>query len=577
VPHLQEIPVQTTAHRATNVAKAFTIYALKLGNVLVFASLTLIVSYTRAAPAASTCEGLISLSLPDTEITVAQSYILGQVVTGITKAPSGLCRIAGTVRPSSDSNIKFEVWIPTDGSWNGKYQQIGNGGFAGTIWMSYIANAVSRGYAAAATDDGTSGPPIGAATFLGHPNIQMDYGYRAIKATTDNSKAIVKELTGYNPRYSYFSGCSDGGREALMEAQRYPDDFDGIIVGSPANDLVGLLGASFLWNMKALLSGPQTQGIPDAYIPAGKLALLSNAALSQCVGTDGGALSDKYLNDPRACHFNAEAVGCKSGQDPLTCLTPAQTTAANKIYQGPHDPNGGLLFPGYEPGSESDAADWPEWLVGTSSASPGGQLSLTAAFWCDEMLGTADCPFLSITKEFRNAMQMLAPIVNATSPDLRQFEHHGGKLIQYAGWADSAVAPENGLNYYGSVTSEMGDAHDFYRVFMAPGMAHCYGGAGPNSFGNGTSDGPVIDAGHDLLKALELWVENGTAPEKIIATKYHDDNPQHGIAIQRPLCPYPKTAEYNGHGRTADSSSFKCVASEDLRYPTNRGTQAAYR
>src|SRR5580698_1684756 len=178
------------------------------------------------------CSNLTGLSLPQTTITLARLYRAGEMVSGVTKAPVDLCRVAGTSNPSSDSNINFEVWIPANGHWNGKYEQIGNGGFAGTIWMSYIANAVSRGYAAAATDDGTSGPPSGAATFLGHPDIQMDYGYRAIKATTDNAKAIIKEFTGSIPRYSYFSGCSDGGREALMEAQRYPNDFDGVIVGS---------------------------------------------------------------------------------------------------------------------------------------------------------------------------------------------------------------------------------------------------------------------------------------------------------------------------------------------------------
>ena len=189
--------------------------------------------------AASMCASLTGLSLPQTKITLARSYQAGEMVSGVTKAPVGLCRVAGTSKPSSDSNIKFEVWIPTNGRWNGKYEQIGNGGFAGTIWVSYIADAVSRGYAAAATDDGTSGPPLGAATFIGHPDVLKDFGYRAIKVTTDNSKAIIKRFTGKNPSYSYFSGCSDGGREALMEAQRYPNDFDGIIVGSPANDLVG--------------------------------------------------------------------------------------------------------------------------------------------------------------------------------------------------------------------------------------------------------------------------------------------------------------------------------------------------
>jgi hypothetical protein len=559
------------------VGDAFTDYTRKFTNVLaVFASLTLIAFNARAAPAAPACEALIGLSLVNTQITIAKSYLAGQLVTGITNAPAGLCRVAGTVRPSSDSNIKFEVWIPTDGSWNGKYQQIGNGGFAGTIWMSYIADAVSRGYAAAATDDGTSGPPLGAATFIGHPDVLKDFGYRALKVTTDNSKAIIRRLTSHNPSYSYFSGCSDGGREALMEAQRYPNDFDGIIVGSPANDLVGL-GASFLWNMQALLAGPQTHGVPDAYVPTDKITLLSKLAISKCVGKDGGASTDTFLNDPTICHFDAVVGQCAAGQDPDTCVTPAQVEAVEKLYRGPHNSKGELLFPGYEPGTGSNATDWPQWLVGTSSTSPGSQYALTAEFWCNAVLGKPTCPLLDLTGEFETATQSIALMANSTNPDLSQFRDHGGKLIQYAGWADSAIAPENGLNYYRKVTSVMGDVQNFYRVFMAPGMAHCYGGPGPNSFGNGDNRGPVVDADHDILKALELWVEKGTAPEKIIATKYHNDNPQHGIAIQRPLCPYPKAAEYNGHGRTTDSSSFKCVAGEVRRDPRNRGIQAAYR
>jgi feruloyl esterase len=529
------------------------------------------------ALAAKTCASLLGLSLPNTRITLAASYPAGQIVGGNIKVPVRLCRVAGTVKPSRDSNIRFETWIPADGSWNGKFEQIGNGGFAGTIWMSYLANAVSRGYAAAATDDGTAGPPRGAATFLGHPDIQLDYGYRAVKVTADNSKAIIRALTGRGPRHSYFSGCSDGGREALMEAQRYPEDFDGIIVGSPANDLVGLLGASFLWNMKALLTGPQTLGIPDAYIPASKLALLSRAALSQCAGNDGGIFNDPYLNNPRACHFKAEAAGCKSGQNPNSCLTPAQVETANKLYRGPQDPRGELLFPGYEPGSESNAADWPEWLVGTSSTSPGNQSLLTSAFWCDQVLDKKGCPFLHISREFEHAVQTVAPIVNSTNPDLRRFMRHGGKLIQYAGWADTAIAPQNGVNYYKKVTTIMGNVRDFYRVFMAPGMAHCYGGAGPNSFGNGTSNGPVIDADHDLLKALERWVEDGIAPEKIIATKYLDDDPEHGVAFQRPLCPFPEIARYNGYGNATDQSSFECVPDQSAIGPRTPGLQDADR
>jgi feruloyl esterase len=543
--------------------------------VTTFAALTFFALPIEPSGAASMCANLTGLSLPQAKVTLARSYRAGEMVSGGTKAPVNLCRVAGTSKPSSDSNIKFEVWIPTNEHWNGKYEQIGNGGFAGTIWVPYIADAVSRGYAAAATDDGTSGPPLGAATFIGHPDVLKDFGYRALKVTTDNSKAIIRRLTGKNPNYSYFSGCSDGGREALMEAQRYPNDFDGIIVGSPANDLVGL-GASFLWNMQALLAGPQTHGVPDAYVPTAKITLLSKLAISKCVGKDGGASTDTFLNDPTSCHFDAVVGQCSAGQDPDTCVTPAQVEAVEKLYRGPHNSKGELLFPGYEPGTGSIAADWPEWLVGTSSTSPGSQYALTAEFWCNAVLGKSTCPLLDLTGEFETATRAIALMANSTNPDLTEFRDHGGKLIQYAGWADSAIAPENGLNYYRKVTSVMGDVHDFYRVFMAPGMAHCYGGPGPNSFGNGNNDGPVIDTKHDLLKALEAWVERGGAPDKIIATKYFNDIPAKGVALQRPLCPYPQISKYNGHGVTSKPSSFECVASEFHQDPRNVGVQSAY-
>jgi hypothetical protein len=534
--------------------------------------------YAGPAAAAATCAGLAgSLSLPNTTITLAQSYTAGQTVTGTTVAPAGLCRVAGTVQPSSDSNIHFEVWIPTDGSWNGKYEQLGNGGFAGAISLSGIANAVSRGYAAAATDDGTAGPPRGAINFVGHPDVQIDFGNRAIKVTTDNSKAVIAALMGANPRHSYFNGCSDGGREALMEAQRYPDDFDGIIAGSPANDWAGLLGGSFLWDMQALLNGPQTGGVPDGYIPPASLSLLTTPALAQCVGKDGGVPTDTFLSDPRGCHFDPKVAQCKNGQDPGTCLTPAQVEAARKIYEGAHA-NGELLFPGYEPGGEAVAADWPSWLVGTSSTSPGSQNGFAMGFWCDQVLGNASCNYLGIDldAQFKAAAKAVAPIVSSIDTNLRPFEHHGGKLIQYAGWADTAIAPENGLNYYRAVEREMGDAHHFYRVFMVPGMAHCSGGNGPNAFGNGTSNGPVIDADHDLVKALERWVEQGVAPDKIIATHYVNNTPP-AIQFQRPLCPYPQRGAYIGTGDPNQASSFKCVEHEDESDPRNRGVQAAYR
>jgi feruloyl esterase len=529
------------------------------------------------AASAADCEGITSLSLPNTTITLAQTYTAGETVSGTTTAPVDLCRVAGTVKPGSQSNIHFEVWIPSDGSWNGKYQQIGNGGFAGSISAAGIANAVSRGYAAAGTDDGTSGPPSGAPSFIGNPDVLLDYGYRAIKATTDDSKAVIKALTGKLPRYSYFVGCSDGGREALKEAQRFPDDFDGIIVGSPVNDQVGEFGSSYLYDMQATLNGPQTAGVPDAYIPSSKLALLTTPALAQCAGKDGGVATDAFLSDPRQCAFDPAVAECQSGQDPSTCLTPAQVEAARKIYSGPHDQHGKLLFPGYEPGSESTAGDWGTWISGSSPASPGIQYILGFGFGCDLMLGVATCNYLSIDVDQQDALarETLQPILSSVDPDLTRFKRHHGKIIQYAGWDDAAIAPENGLNYYRKVERTIGDPHDFYRVFMVPGMAHCSDGAGPNAFGNGVN-GPVIDAEHDLLKALERWVEQGIAPRQIVATHFLNNSVAQGVQFQRPLCPYPERGEYVGEGDPNVASNFKCVAHRNDFDPRNIGKQTAY-
>jgi feruloyl esterase len=531
-----------------------------------------------ASPSMSAiCADMAHVSLPNTTITLAQAYAAGETVSGTTTAPVALCRVAGTIKPGPKSNVRFEVWIPTDG-WKGKYQQVGNGGFAGAIPLGAIANAASRGYAAAGTDDGTSGPPQGAPAFIDNMDVLLDYGYRAIKATTDDSKAIIHALTGQTPDYSYFVGCSDGGREALQEAQRFPADFDGIIVGSPVNDQVGEFGAEYLYDSQATLTGPQTNGVPDAYIPSSKLSLLTNAALARCAGRDGGVSTDAFLNDPSVCFFDPGVVQCRHGQDPDACLTPAQVNAARKIYFGPHD-GFVLLFPGLEPGGEAGPGGWTSWITGSSPTSHSSQYTLGSGFACSLMQGTPTCDYLAVdvVAQDRAARQFLQPILSSVNPDLRAFKAHGGKLIQYAGWSDAAIAPQNGLNYYRKVALTMGDPRDFYRVFMAPGMAHCGGGPGPNAFGNGTTNGPVIDANHDLVKALERWVEHGVAPKRIIATHYVDNVPAQGVAFQRPLCPFPERAQYRGRHRDPnDADSFACVAHFDFLDPRNLGPQRAY-
>jgi Tannase and feruloyl esterase len=535
--------------------------------------------------AAAGCAGLSSLALPNTTITLAQTYSAGDTVVGTTEAPTDLCRVAGTVKPGPESNVKFEVWIPTDGSWNGKYQQVGCGGFCGAIQYGAVANAVSRGYAAASTDDGTSGNPpavpSGAPAFIGNNDVLLDYGYRAIKVTTDDSKALIKAFTGQEPTFSYFVGCSDGGREALKEAQRYPEDFDGIVVGSPVNDQVGEFGSSYLYDSQAVLNGPQSGGVPDAYLTPIALAALDNGSHALCVGKDGGVATDAFLSDPRQCLFDPATVACKSGQIPSVanpCLTPAQVEAAKKIYAGPHDQRGNLLFPGYEPGNESLAGNWGTWIPGGSPASPGLQYVLGYGFGCDLMQGVQSCNYLGIDVDQQDATarKTLQPILSSIDPDLSAFKRHGGKMIHYVGWNDTAIAPQNSVNYYRTVEHTMGDVRSFYRLFMVPGMSHCGGGAGPNAFGNGTANGPVIDAQHDLVKALEAWVEQGIAPNTIIATHYVNNTAAQGAQFQRPLCPFPERGKYVGAGDPSSASSFKCVVHRDDFDPRNIGPQTAY-
>jgi feruloyl esterase len=236
-----------------------------------------------------------------------------------------------------------------------------------------------------------------------------------------------------------------------------------------------------------------------------------------------------------------------------------------------------LLFPGYEPGGELATGDWQAWITGNSPTAHGSQYTLGFGFGCALMQGVATCDYLSIDVDAQDAKarKTLQPILSSVDPDLRRFKRHGGKLIQYAGWADTAIAPQNGLNYYRKVQRTMGNVNDFYRVFMVPGMAHCSGGAGVNAFGNGTVNGPVIDADHDLLKALEAWVEQGTAPRRMVATHYLNNVASQGVQFQRPLCPFPERGEYRvGDPNSADS--FKCVAHHDSFDPRNIGPQVAY-
>jgi hypothetical protein len=516
-------------------------------------------SWSAATDTPNSCQALTSLHLGNTIITSAEVVEAGafnppaappSVGAMMYKRVPVFCRVRADIRPSKDSDIKIEVWMPASG-WNGKYQGQGNGGFAGAIDYASLAGAVSRGYASAATDTGHAGDATDASWALRHPEKIVDFGYRGIHEMSEKAKAVVAAFYGTPPPHSYFSSCSDGGREALMEAQRFPADYDGIVAGAPANFWTHLV-AGAAWDSQALLADPAS------YIPAAKLPAISAATIAACDAQDG--LADGIISDPMHCHFDPAQIQCK-GPESDGCLTEPQVTALKKIYAGPRTSSGNQIFPGYMPGGELGGGGWGLWITG-SAPEKSLQFAFGSHFFADMVFDNANWDFrkFKLEQDTNLADKKMAAILNATDPDLRPFQKRGGKLIMYHGWNDAAISPVNSIHYYDSVVKEMGNGtDDFMRLFMAPGLQHCVMGPGPNSFGQ-ASLGPQGDPEHDVLSAVERWVESGVAPPKIIATKYVDDlDPSQGIKMTRPLCPFPQVAAYNGSGDKNDSANFVCA------------------
>jgi feruloyl esterase len=493
-----------------------------------------------AAEGGTSCESLASLSLPHTTITLAQSVPAGDFTppppsnapSGHTETPikdlPGFCRVAATASPSSDSLIKFEVWLPA-ANWNGKFQAVGNGGWAGRISYGGLGAAVQHNYATASTD---TGHEVANGSFaIGHPEKMLDYGYRAIHEMTVQAKTIIAAYYGTGPRWSYWNGCSTGGRQGLMEAQRFPRDFNGIAAGAPAAYRTHLQFAS-MWVAKATLEDP------DSYISPGKYPLIHAAALQACDALDG--VKDGIIDDPTRCHFDPAVLSCK-GSDAPDCLTPAQVDAARLIYSGPVNPRtGAQIFPPFEPGSELG------WGVNAGGPLP---RDIGLSYFRDVLFKNPQWDFrnLNFDSDVSLADSEDRGVVNAINPDLGPFQLAGGKLLLYHGWADNQIPPLGTVNYYHDVVATMGGAEQtgtFARLFMVPGMGHCSGGPGPDVF--------------DKMGVLEQWVEHGVAPEKIIAahrTKGAED-------MTRPLCPYPEVAKWKGSGGTNDAANFVCVRKE---------------
>lgn len=513
------------------------------------------------------CERLAQVALPEAKIKLAQQVAAGSFIpsnpftqwiandSALYKRLPAFCRVAIEARPSTDSDIKIEVWLPV-GDWNGKFQGRGNGGFAGEIDYHAMAVAVHEGYATAGTDTGHAAAGTDARWALGHPEKITDYGYRAIHEMTMSAKAVIKEFYGNHLRHSYFASCSNGGRQALMEAQRFPADYDGIIAGAPANYWTHLL-TSAVWDAQA------TTSEEASYIPSSKLPAIARAVNEACDAQDG--VSDGILNDPRKCHFDPAAIVCKE-EESDQCLTAAQATALKKLYEGAHDRQGTRIFPGLLPGAEDGPGGWSLWITGPA---PGKSLlfSFGNGFYGGMVYDKADWNYkdADLGEAVKAADTKMAKILNATEADLAAFKARGGKLILYHGWDDPAISALNSIDYYHSVVSAMGreNTEAFARLYMAPGMQHCSGGPGPDSFGQEGPTPMAQDADHSLQLSIERWVEKGTTPSAIIATKYAGHGASEDVQMTRPLCAYPQIAKYKGSSDPNDAGSFVCVAGEE--------------
>jgi feruloyl esterase len=498
--------------------KAKTLGSSITGPLMVL-TLSLLSGTYATAVTAATCGNLTSAAIEDTTITSAT----------LLPAGAGLpeyCQVRGQI----ETEIGFEVRLPTD--WNGKFYFQGVGGNAGVILPP--GPGLVRGYAAATTDTGHQGAPpnplFDGSWALNNPERQVNYGHRAVHLVTVSAKRIIEAFYGQPPEYSYFEGCSNGGRQALMEAQRYPGDFDGIIAGAPALDYTGFM-MDWNWNAQALQRAP---------IPANKVSLIANAVLRECDARDG--LRDGLISDPRRCHFNPKKLQCRTG-DGADCLTRDQVRTLRRIYAGPESPDEEPIYPGFPPGHEDGGDGWPLWMTGNGIFPP---LQLTAQdqYFRFFIFGPAFDPLQFDYDKDRESVAPTGEFLNATDPDLSAFKARGGKLILWHGWADPALTPERSVGYFLDVVDTLDeDTVDFFRLFLAPGVRHCGGGPGPNAF--------------DMLTALENWVERDIAPDRIVATHFTGNTADR----TRPLCPYPQEAKYKGKGSINDAANFVCRGS----------------
>jgi feruloyl esterase len=508
--------------------------------------------------AADVCASLKDLKIEDTTITAAESVPAGSFTAPDAKSYANLpafCRVTAIVSPVHDSAIGLEMWLPQDG-WKGVFEGTGNGGYSGVFNYPILAAGLSRGYAVINTDQGTApATPLDGDAVVGHPVKWRDWGFRSTHLMTVAGKEIASAFYSKEPTHSYFSGCSTGGQQALSEAQLYPADYDGIAAGAPVINRTHL-HAAFVWSRQA------AERSPGSVLGAQKLALLQKSVVAACGPGAGGVASDSFVADPLHCAFDPASLVCKAGDAP-DCLTPEQVGTVKRFYAGPTNPRTGeQIYPGWPRGSEGPAFGWA-----VEEGDPPLSLKEPAFDGLFKWVfgPTWDWRSFNFDHDMAEVDSVLGSDVNGnTVANIDAFKAHGGKLLIYHGWADSIVNPLDTVAFYETLAKAPGGRSQLQgsaRLFLLPGVEHCGSGGGEGPDAVGSEHGlpaPQVDAEHDVLAALAQWVESGTAPEKLIATKYQGDDPAKPILMQRPACPYPKKARYAGSGDTNAAASFVC-------------------
>ena len=495
----------------------------------------ILAAHARGATAPdAACAKVAHFSIQNGSITLAEAVDAGALtVQGVSAATAralpAFCRVAATLTPSRDSDVRIELWLPASG-WNGKLQAVGNGAFTGSIAYSAMATALPHGYAVGSTDTGHAG---GSAGFgLGHPEKVVDFGWRSVHELTVAGKRLVAEYYDAPPKHSYWTGCSAGGRQALKEAQRFPADYDGIVAGAPGLDWTGRAA-------RAVQVAQRLEKNPAARLSQADAQRLHRAVLDACDAADG--VKDGVIEDPARCAFDPAALQCPStgaGQAPASCLSAAQVETARLLYAPAVNPKTKREITGLFRGSELGWTD-----LGWSASARATGLDQFRFLVFGDASWTIDR--FDFDRDIARAEDADDDTINALDPNLKPFLDRGGKLIQYHGWSDPQISPGNSTQYFTRVAAALGGADRLakgYRLFMVPGMAHCGGGEGPNSF--------------DMVDALENWVEHGRAPDRIVAKHVVNG----AIERTRPLCPYPQVAVYSGAGSTNDAASFACRA-----------------